>query len=413
MLLVMFIGTFRYATMPFAIYNGGEVLLQGVAPWLILVGCRVPGMGIWKAVGLAFVAICIAFFAKLTGMMVACAALFVGAMEVLVRLRRITAGMVAGAAGALLALGTLYAVWFSRGTTPASGSGWSFRFGNVFFAWAAPWGAGISWLEMVGSLLFRRNSLLRDPAATGEVSASVACLLLPPVALFAALILNGRLQNTGNPRLNGLVTTTAWFYCTCSALMSLIFLAGGDVSLEERHVRVAGMLVFFCAFAVVKNLPARSWASVSLWVVCGFMSIYGCAVFGYHVWSRKSGEVDQYSRTHQARMNANAVRYVKSALETGGRDAIFVLPSPDAACIFPPNARLLSHHVEFESEAAISARRYSGRTPGGLYVIMPTHIAQAERGQLLLEEFVDYPLDSWERHNFENTTVFVQKPLQR
>ena len=165
-------------------YDGGEVLLQGVAPWLILVGCRVPGMGVWNAAGLAFLAVCMAFFAKLTGIMVVGAALLAGAMEALMRLRRITAGMVAGASGAFLALGMLYLVWFSRGATPASGSEWSFRLGNVFFAWATPWGAGISWLEMVGSVLFRRNPLLRDPAVTGEVSVSVACLLLPPVALF-------------------------------------------------------------------------------------------------------------------------------------------------------------------------------------------------------------------------------------
>src|SRR6202158_3852576 len=185
-LVVAFIATFRYSTLPFGIYNGGEILLQGITPWLILTGCRVPSLSALRAAGLACLAIWIAFFAKLTGVMVVSAALFVGGVEALIRLRRITAGMVAGAVGAILAFGALYVVWFSRGTTPGSGSGWSFRFADFFFAPAAPCGAGISWGDMLAAL-FRRSAL--DEPTEGHLPSVFLWCLLPPVILFLTVIL--------------------------------------------------------------------------------------------------------------------------------------------------------------------------------------------------------------------------------
>jgi len=41
-LLIVFMASFRYSTRSFQTYNGREILLQGVTPWLILAGCRVP-----------------------------------------------------------------------------------------------------------------------------------------------------------------------------------------------------------------------------------------------------------------------------------------------------------------------------------------------------------------------------------
>jgi len=405
-LVVAFIGTFRYSTLPFGIYNGGEILLQGITPWLILTGCRVPSMSALRAAGLACLAVWIAFFAKLTGVMVASAALLTGAVEALIRLRRITAGMLAGAVGASFAFGSLYVVWFSRGTTPASGTGWSFRFGDVFFALAAPWGAGISWGDMLAALL-RRSAL--DEPIEGRLPSAVLWLLLPPVLLFVTVIVKGWKLCAGDANLSRLLKIAAGFYAVCALAMSAIFLRGGDVSLEERHLRAAGMLIFVCVLAVADRLPSNSVSRVAVGALCGFMSLYGCFAFAHHAWSTKQGEIDHYSRTHQASVDESAIEFARAAFAREGRDALFVLPSPDVACAFSPSARILSNHIKFESDAAILARTYRGKVRGRLYVIVPTGIAQSAKGTLLLKEFIDYPLDAWEMHNLGSSTVFVQE----
>jgi hypothetical protein len=408
MLVVLFIGTFGYSTLPFGIYNGGEILLQGITPWLILVGCRVPTLSALRAAGLACLAILIAFFAKLTGLMVASAALLSGAVVALVRLRRITAGMVGGAVGALLAVGSLYVAWFSRGTTPASGTGWSFHISDVLFAFGAPWGAGVSWMDMVTSLLFNpRHPLWRGTAENGSLFV-ILVLLLPPILLFLTVILKGWQRCVGDANLSRLLMITACFYVVCALAMSVIFSRGGDVSLEERHLRAAGMLIFVCVLAVADRLPRNSvsrWAIVAL---SGLMSLYGCFTFAYRARSTKQGEIDYYSRTRQRSVDETAIEFARAEFAREGRDALFILPSPDAASAFSPSARILSNHIEFDTEAIISERTYRGKVRGRLYVIMPTRIAQSVKGPLLLKEFIDYPLDDWESHSLGSSTVFVQ-----
>jgi hypothetical protein len=408
-LVVVFIATFRYSTLPFSIYNGGEILLQGLTPWLILTSCRIPSMSALRAGGLACLAVLIAFFAKLTGVMVASAALFAGAVEALIRLRRITAGLIAGAVGAILALVALNVVWFSHGTTPASGAGWSFRIGDVFFAFGAPWGAGVSWTDMLTSLLFNE----RHPALPGShdngSSSLTLWLLVPPIILFSTVIVKGWRQWIHDANLLRLSMITASFYAVCALAMSVIFLHGGDVSLEERHLRAAGMLIIVCILALADRLPRKSVSRTAVGALCILMSLYGCLAFAYHAWSTKRSEIDHYSGTYQPSLDPSAIELLRSAFAQEGRDALFVLPSPDAASAFAPGVRILTNHIEYEPEETIAARTYRGKVRGRLYVIVPARIAQSDKATLLLKEFVDYPLNAWERHSLGTSTLFVQQ----
>jgi hypothetical protein len=408
-LAVVFIATFRYSTLPFGIYNGGEILLQGVTPWLILVGCRLPTMGVLRAAGLACFTVLLAFFVKLTGIMVASIAMLAGAVAALIRIRRITAGMLAGTVGATLAFGALYVGWFSHGTTPASGTTWSFRVGDLLFAFGAPWSATVSWLDMVTSLLFNpRHPLFHSSGENGDLSV-ILWFLLPPLVLFSSVTLKGWYQSASDRNLRTLLVITVCFYTLCSVAMSAIFLRGGDVSLEERHLRAAGMLILICALAVADRLPRNSASRTAVGTICVLMSVFGVLTFVYRARSTRQGEIDPYSRTHQTTADESALESMRAAFATEGRKALFVLPSPDAASAFPPSARILTNQIEFESETTIAERTYHGKVPGRIYVIMPTAIAGSTKGNLLLKEFVDYPVDAWEKQSFGRSTVFVQE----
>jgi hypothetical protein len=202
---------------------------------------------------------------------------------------------------------------------------------------------------------------------------------------------------------------TACFYAVCALAMSAIFLHGGDVSLEERHLRAAGMLILVCVLAVASRLPRKSVSRLAIGALCGFMSLYGCMAFAYRARSTKQGEIDHYSGTSQPSVDEGAIEFLSTAFAREGHDALFVLPSPDAASAFPPGARILSNHIEFESEETISARTYRGQVPGRLYVVVPTRIAQSVKATLLLKEFKEYPLDAWETYSFGTSAVFVQQ----
>jgi hypothetical protein len=408
-LVVAFIATFRYSTLPFGIYNGGEILLQGLTPWLILAACWVPVTSALRAAGLACLAILIAFFAKLTGLIVASAALFACSVEVLLRLRRITAGMVGGAVGAIVAFGGLEVIWFSKGTTPASGTGFSFRAGDVLFAWGVPWGAGVSWTDMLTSVLsnLRRPVLGIEPEG-GHLSL-ILWLLLPITILFITVLVKGWQEGRRDPDLRRLLKITVIFYAVCATAMSAIFLRGGDVSLEERHLRAAGSLILVCAVAAASHLQRKSVSRLALVAFCALLSLYGCFAFAYRARAEKHAEIDAYSGTYQPNLDESAIAFLKAALAHEGRDSLFVLPSPEAASIFPPSARTLLNHIEFENEAALSARVYRGRVRRGIYVVVPDRLSASAKETLLLKEFVDYPVNGWEKHSLGSSTVFVQR----
>jgi hypothetical protein len=408
-LLVLFIATFRYSTLPFGIYNGGEILLQGLIPWLMLAACRIPLMSAVRAGALAFVAVLLAFFTKLTGVMVVSIALLTGGVEVLIRLRRITIGMVAGAVGAALAFGSLYIIWFSHGSTPASGTGFAFRVADVLFAFGVPWMAGTSWTDMLTSLsLNSRGPFWLGGSACGSLSL-VLWLLVPGMVLFSTVLLKGWQQRSENDNLTRLSTISACFYMMYAFSMSAIFLRGGDVSLEERHLRAPGMLILFCVFAAAERLPLKSAGRLGVGALCILMSLYGCGAFLYHAKSMKRAEIDGYSGTYQPFVDESALEFMRGAFVRDARDTVFVLPSPEAASALPPGARVIANHIEFEPEETIAARRYQGKARGRLYVVVPAHLVDKAKVSLLLKEFQDYPPDGWQRQSFDSSTMFTQE----
>jgi hypothetical protein len=409
LLIVAAIATFRYSTLPFDVYNGGEILLQGLTPWLIVIGYRVPSATLFRAAALTFLAVLLAFFVKLTGLIVAGAALIAGSAEVLRRLRKITLGMIGGVAGSALAFVVLYLAWFSRGSTPASGAGWSIHVKNILYAFGAPWGAGVSWTDMLTSVLYNaQHPILRGIPQNGDVTI-ILWLLLIPITIFAAVIAVGWRNSIDDAKLNRLLPFAVLFYLICAAAMAMIFSHGGDVSLEERHLRAAGTLIFVCVAAIAGKAPRKALSKIALVAFCAFMSLYGCLAFGYRAMSLKKAEIDPYSLTHQPSVDQTGIAFLRSAFAREGRDALFVLPSPDVALEFPPSARIISNHIEFDTEAMISERAYHGKVKGSLYVIMPTRIAESAKGPLVLKEFIDYPADAWRSEVLGNSTIFIQQ----
>ncbi|HEY4361167.1 MAG TPA: hypothetical protein VGN17_09370 [Bryobacteraceae bacterium] len=400
---VVLLTIFRYSTLPFGIYNGGEILLQGVTPWLILAGCNVPAGTGFRSAFYAGLALLGGFFAKLTGVLVGGAALGAGVIVALTRLRRVTNGMAAGAAGALASAGLLNAVWFSRGITPASGTGWSFGTTRFVFAFAAPWGAGVSWMDMLAWLFLNpQRPIFRD-------SAVIVWLLIPAAIFFTAVLFLGARQVDGRLELRELVRFTLCFYAICAATMAVLYSHGGSISLDERHLRSAGTLIFVCAIAVADRLPRRSMLRLAVAAFCTLMSLYGLSSFVNRVRMARPHEVDSYSRTRQVIVDRDALEYARAAFAREKRDALFVLPSPDVAAALPPQARILSTFMDFASETTVaSARRTAGRVPGHVYVLMQTQEAQSALAISLLNGFADYPPNTWERHQFGSTTVWVQ-----
>jgi hypothetical protein len=87
---------------------------------------------------------------------------------------------------------------------------------------------------------------------------------------------------------------------------------------------------------------------------------------------------------------------------------VFYLPFSDAANAFPVGARLLAANLDAESARFIAARKFRGRVRGHVFVLMPTRVAETNKGPLVLRQFADYAPDAWQSVQINNTTVYSQ-----
>jgi hypothetical protein len=410
-LAVVLIGLFHYSTHAFSTYHGGEILLQAATPWLVLTAYRIPEMDAVPAALLAAGIVFLAFFAKLTGLVVVAAALVAGGLVCFGFGRRITHGMMGGVLGSVVALVLLYISFFSRGPTPtyaASETSWSFPFSNIAFSALAPWVVGISWPDPLYLLL--REFFYIPPVHVAS--------LVPPALLVLGLVLFWRPQTTSEKKLRQF---SLWFYGVVAAVFILFYIHGSSISCEERHFRSAGTLLFVCALISASAAGTPRWTRGLFLVLCALMALHGLASFSYHELTTAKGQwLDRTSWTNEDLTNqrifdAAAVDFLKEEFAQEGRDALFVLPSYQLAVTLPIDARILAIDFNAAMESDIKDLRYAGRVPGHVFVLLPNTIIDVQsgtsdpsKGRALLSAFTGYASDAWKRRTFANMSVFFQ-----
>jgi hypothetical protein len=398
-LVVVLIGLFHYSTHAFSTYHGGEILLQAATPWLVLTGYRVPAMGAVPAALLAAGTVCLAFLAKLTGLIAVVASFAAGSVVILAFGRRITRGMIGGALGIVATLAFLYLAFFSRGPTAASPTVWSLPFKSIGFASLAPWVAGMSWSDPIEFMFFPLRDIFSMPTA-------YLAFLVPPTLLVASMVLFWRPQTTDERKFR---LFSLCFYGVVATVFILLFICGGVISLEERHFRSAGTLLLVCALMSALTARTPRWAKRPFLVLCALMALYGLASFSYHEkTTAKEQSLDEKSWTNQRIFDAAAIDFARQAYAQEGRDALFVLPSYQIAVALPTDARVLIIDLNYEGDKSKVAGRFFGRVPGHIFVLMPNGISDTSKCRALLSAFTDYAPEEWERITFADMSIFLQ-----
>ena len=399
---IVLLSLFPHSTLSFRMYSGGETLLEGVTPWIYMAALSLEGQNVVNGALLTAAIVLLGFFAKLSGMLVAIAAI-VAAVGIAFMHGRRPAKAVAGIAiGSAIAFLLIYVFWLAHGQTPGNGAGWSLPIRKMIFVAAAPWGAGVSWLDVWQSLLHR--SLWQ-----------ALPIQLGPILFFAAIIFYGWTRQRANAavQLGDLIQFTAIFYIVYTIAMEIMFMHNAPISVEERHFSPPGTLIFACAIAVVSSMRAATAVRAGILAVCGFVSAYGLYLFVARTASVDASEIDGYSRTRQLEVDPKALDYTRAAFLTEGRAALFLLPNPDAANGFPLGARLLVANLLAEPASFIANRKYSGAVPGHVYVLIPAEIARSTKASLVLRQFRDYSLNGWRPRRVGRTTIFVHDPMPR
>jgi hypothetical protein len=387
----------RHFAAPFGIYVGGEVLIFGVAPWFLLL--------VWRLRDLAPVAIvplvagtAVMFFAKLSGMIVACAAIVAAVLctgEGPFTGRVIHRGLVAGATIALIGV-IFYFAWYSRGWTAAStfgGFSWVELLSAIVFVMGSTWSAALSFGDL-GNLIF-----VHPGRQIFSSSVPIACVFAP-LAILTALFLWKQLRNRYAEYLRFCFYTAAAY----GVVMVLVWSNGAPIGLEERYFRTTSMLFLVGAVQCFFDLPSRLARGLALATVA-LSSAYGLASQAVHVRRNLAYPMSARGFKHSTASQA-VIDFLPTidVLHPDARSTLIYVPSPEIG-LDVRRVRVMAIHADVILPEHLARIVYRGRVPR-LYVIVQQNLIENGKAELLLRSFADYSPDRWLKKSLGGFTCF-------
>jgi len=452
----------RYFANFFQSYHGGEVLLFAVAPWcLYLLRTAIDKLPVACFV-ISLLSAALLFLAKLTGLIIFAADVVAISLLELLRQRRVTYSMLALWSASGFAALSFLVFWHARGSVaadlseiavtwpgiwlPVAAAAFSGVSGvdllNWFFheesAWApilselatkaylvAPFGLLLmfwAWhrlenarkqiliIGLIGLFTFFCIGLLlvyiyRQPNSTIHTTLRDAGITV--LGLFGLMLMIWvwyRLRGTQYRAMAVYLLVIVGFYTTAFVVM---YVGGSSISIEERHLRYAGIL-FFLLFLVALD-QSRSWAvsGLTLMVLCIF-AVYGLVFYAVNAHELQRGRYyETLSFTRLELIPPSVLEYLRSQMaEHNWQNAIAVIPSPEAA-IGLPRFRIEVFLLDYMSREDILHTKLAGRAEK-VFVIVQERMVDNGEAAAVLKSFVDYEEDKWSQVRIDGMAVYSQ-----
>ena len=396
--IALLVVTFNRAfSLPFGIYNGGEVLLFAAMPLGFLVAWRLRDLRWWSPLPLVLATAGLVFL-KLSGVVYMAAAVSSAVLcsgppwigrEILRK------AIVAGITLAALAL-LLQWAWLSRGWNvlhAATQTDWPQLWKILAFTVASLWTSIFSF----GSLLqyvffFPGQALLPSDAALNVL------LVLPALATFAFVWRSLHHDHATYLRfVFGAVAAAAVFFVA-------LWLHKGDVTMDERHFRSLSLLLLV-GLVEACLVSSRRIVRAGFAGLAGLAALYGVASCLQHARSNLKVPLgDRGVRLSNA--SAEVLAFVRQLDKAAaGDDGIMVYLSMPELTLEMPNTRSLTSHADFDPPEQLLTDVYRGRVKR-LYVILQKTLVANGKAEIILKSFVDYRDDDWQRSDLDRFVVF-------
>ncbi len=177
-----------------------------------------------------------------------------------------------------------------------------------------------------------------------------------------------------------------------SGLLSLLLLRRGGVSLEDRHLRPAGILLLAAALQLAVEVR-RKWLARTLLTSVALACTFGIASAGQRLVNIARHTGRAANETSIPDLPGPALRRLESLDRTCADGAgLIYLPRPELALLVPHCRVILGDPADPDS----IAKARHGRVPC-LVVVLPAGPAQDGSPPPLLGSFVDYREAEWAR----------------
>ena len=391
----------RQFTLPFGIYNGGEVLLFGAAPWAFLLVWRLRDLR-WRSVLPLLAATAGVVFLKLSGIIfmgAAIAAVVPAAGQPL--LGRDTLRRAAVAAVTLLLAGAaLRCTWLSQGWSAvqeATRTDWSLLGPAIAFAISGTWACIFSFGSLAQFVfMFPGRALL-------TTMTPVDVLLLGPAVATAAFVWLRLRRDYGDYVRFASIATAA-----VVVFFILLLLRGGMINWDERHFRPIALLL--TVGLVEAFMGARSRIAHGVFaLLAGIAVAYGVMSFARQVQTNLDAPLG--ARGVRLRSVSAPVldflRTVDVPDGTGDRPLVLV-PSPEIALELR-NARILTTHADFELPEELATQVRHGRVRR-IHVLLTRSMERNGKADIILRTFAGYPREDWRITRLGDFVIFSSTP---
>ena len=400
MIALAIVASNRFFNTPFLIYNGGEVLLFGVAPYFALMVWKLRSLR-WSAVTPMLVGTFVLFFAKLSGIIFAAATIGAAATcgAEAWRDRDTLRKMVVAVVTVGLVGVTFYFAWYSRGWTPVhptSQLNWARLPMDVAYAISASCCATLSLPDMA-------SYILMYPGRAVLKSIEPGFLVFLPIAVGVFAVTWSRLRGDYDEYLR-FVSLIA---VASIAVLLVTWVRGSVVGHEERHLRLVALLFLAGIVHAFVEFPGKALRTTFALVVVG-ASLYGLASFAIRVGVISHGPLGDRGFRHMI-ASPEVLDFMRK-IDVAGPDRappLVLVPTPEMALDFA-RARVMANQADFDSPDELRARIYRGRV-ARLYVIMQNKLVANGKADIILRSFADYAIDAWQTIPLGDFVCFYQE----
>ncbi|WP_295768166.1 hypothetical protein [uncultured Mucilaginibacter sp.] len=360
-LSVVFIASQLFYYIPFAFYNGGEVIMFAYAGWF-LYGC----FHFKKVSPLMLLFVLVAgwagFFSKSSMMLVYAAGLFCMWINMSPQRKDYAAWIKNGIAISIpfvISVACIYIFFLSRGENPASESSGGFRiiWETFLFPIGSPLLAGFSLDELTHGLIYHPDGPMFSPAVTTILLIAIAA---GSVALVWAIV---RLV----PYRQYIIALVA-FYVVFFLFFGQAFVRQLAISYEGRHFRIVGLLIVPGAIYLVDNSRIYFKAAfVFIWIFIAWQSI---STLHREYWYNREEGIHGTSGITQQFIDKPTLKYILQA-DQRQRNAIFVFISADLGLEIQNNRFITIEPIGADVGTNYDDYTFKGHA-GPLYILLPS-----------------------------------------
>jgi len=343
--------------MPFAFYNGGEVLLFAFEGWF-LYGCVTFVKTDWKLILFVLLSGWIGFICKSSFVWIYVAGLLCLWIRLSTGQHNVWGWVKKGfwlGIPAVISMATIYLLYLSKGENPSSASGgFKFAFEAFEFPLASPLLAGFSIDDMINGVLFHTDKALFSPGP--------AMVILGVSMVISILLILAILKFVPGKDYKLFIIV---FYSVSVLFFSWSFLKQSAISYEGRHLRIVGLLIVPGVIYIISKTNLY-WQSIFLLVCIGI----GHSSYHFTRIMHKGNGLSAHGPSGVAQLfiDQPSLNYIM-ALDRQKKDALFVFISADIGLEIQRN-RIITLEP-YDAEIADEDRvPYLGHA-GPIYMVLP------------------------------------------